>query len=89
MVHHVLTALAGVLGSVPAAIVVATLLLRVLLLPLSLRGYRAEGVRARLAPQLAELQQRHGKEPAVLLQRQSELLRAERSEERRVGKECW
>lgn len=79
MVHHVLIALSGLLGSVPAAIVVATLLLRAALLPLSLRGYRAERVRARLAPQLAALRERHAAEPAVLAGKTTALLRAEGS----------
>lgn len=63
----------------PAAIVVATLALRAALLPLSLRGYRAERVRARLAPRLAELRQRHAGEPVVLAGKTSALLRAEGS----------
>ncbi|MEV8512657.1 YidC/Oxa1 family membrane protein insertase [Dactylosporangium sp. NPDC051484] len=67
--------LAGLLGSVPAAIVVATLLLRALLLPLSLRVYRAERARARLAPQIAELRERHSHEPVVLAERSTALMR--------------
>ncbi|MFD0581388.1 YidC/Oxa1 family membrane protein insertase [Dactylosporangium darangshiense] len=79
VVHHVLIWLAGGLGSVPVAIVVATVLLRAALLPLSLRGYRAERVRARLAPQLEEIRRRHGKEPVVAAEKTSELLRREGS----------
>ncbi|MER7001877.1 membrane protein insertase YidC [Dactylosporangium sp. NPDC000555] len=79
MVDHVLVVLAGLLGSVPAAIVVATLLLRVLLLPLSLRAYRAERVRARLAPRMAELRERHSHEPVVLAERTAALMRGEGS----------
>jgi len=79
VVHHVLSALASVLGSVPEAIVVATIVLRVVLLPLSLRSYRAEKIRARLAPRLAELRERHAKEPVVLAEQTSALLRAEGS----------
>ncbi|MFG2039238.1 membrane protein insertase YidC [Dactylosporangium sp. NPDC048998] len=79
MVHHVLIVLAGVLGSVPAAIVVATLLLRALLLPLSLRAYRAERVRARLAPRIAELRERHSHEPVVLAEKTAALMRGEGS----------
>jgi YidC/Oxa1 family membrane protein insertase len=63
----------------PAAIVVATLLLRAVLLPLSLRGYRAERVRARLAPRLAEIRQRHAQEPAVLAEKTVALMRSEGS----------
>ncbi|WP_432987896.1 YidC/Oxa1 family membrane protein insertase [Dactylosporangium sp. CA-233914] len=76
MVHHVLLGLAGLLGSVPAAIVVATLVLRALLLPLSMRSYHAQRVRARLAPRIAELRQRHGHEPVVLAQETTAVLRA-------------
>ncbi|MEV6926836.1 membrane protein insertase YidC [Dactylosporangium sp. NPDC051485] len=79
MLHHVLIALAGALGSVPAAIVVATLLLRAALLPLSIRAYRAERVRARLAPRLAALRERHAREPVVLAEKTAELMRAEGS----------
>ncbi|WP_432828054.1 YidC/Oxa1 family membrane protein insertase [Dactylosporangium sp. CA-092794] len=77
MVHHVLIVLAGLLGSVPLAIVVATLLLRGLLLPLSLRAYRGERVRARFAPRLAELRERYRDQPAVLAEQTSALLREE------------
>lgn len=73
--HHVLLALAGILGSVPAAIVVATLLLRAALLPLSRRGYRAERIRAGLAPRLEELRERHRGEPVVLAEKTAELMR--------------
>ncbi|WP_433058335.1 YidC/Oxa1 family membrane protein insertase [Dactylosporangium sp. CS-033363] len=76
MLHHVLLALSTLLGSVPAAIVVATLVLRALLLPLSLRGYRAERIRAGLAPQLAEIRERHQHEPVVLAEKTTAALRA-------------
>jgi YidC/Oxa1 family membrane protein insertase len=79
VVHHVLVALSGLLGSMPAAIIAATLLLRAALLPLSLRGYRAERVRTALAPQLAALRDRHAGEPVVLAEKTAELLRAEGS----------
>jgi YidC/Oxa1 family membrane protein insertase len=75
VVHHVLVVLAGVLGSVPAAVVVATMLLRVGLLPLSLRAYRAERVRARLAPELAKLRERHSHEPLVFAEKSGVLMR--------------
>ncbi|GGM65004.1 membrane protein insertase YidC [Dactylosporangium sucinum] len=77
MVHVVLSWFAGSLGSMPAAIVVATVLLRLALLPLSLRAYRAENVRTRLAPQLQELRERHGGEPVVLAEKTAELMRRE------------
>lgn len=75
MVHHGLLALAGLFGSVPLAIVVATLILRAGLLPLSLRAYRAERVRAGLAPQLAQIKQQHGHEPVVLAEKTTALMR--------------
>ncbi|MET7392224.1 membrane protein insertase YidC [Dactylosporangium sp. NPDC005572] len=68
---------AGGLGSMPAAIVVATVLLRVAMLPLSLRAYRAENVRSRLTPQLQALRERHGSEPVVLAEKSAELMRKE------------
>ncbi|GAA1565079.1 membrane protein insertase YidC [Dactylosporangium maewongense] len=79
MLHHVLTLLATSTGSVAAAIVIATLAVRAALLPLSLRAYRAEKVRAKLAPQLAKLRERHGKDPVVLAEKTTELMRAEGS----------
>lgn len=79
MLHHVLVLLASTTGSVAAAIVIATLAVRAALLPLSLRSYRAEKVRARLAPQLAELRERHAKHPAVLADKTTALMRAEGS----------
>lgn len=83
MLHHVLTQLLVLLsdttGSVAAAIVVATIVVRAALLPLSLRAYRAEKIRARLAPQLAALRERHGKDPVALAERSAALMRAEGS----------
>jgi YidC/Oxa1 family membrane protein insertase len=79
VVHHVLIVLAAGLGSMPAAIVAATILLRAALLPLSLRAYRAERVRARLAPQLAEIRRRHSGEPVLLAEKTAELMRGEGS----------
>jgi YidC/Oxa1 family membrane protein insertase len=76
VVHHGLLALAGLFGSVPLAIVVATLILRAGLLPLSLRAYRAERVRAGLAPQLARIKQQHKHEPVVLAEKTTALMRA-------------
>ncbi|MGP3534679.1 YidC/Oxa1 family membrane protein insertase [Microbacterium sp. RD1] len=60
-----LTALSGVLAPVAgsaasaAAIVVVTLLVRMALIPVGVAQARAERVRARLAPRLAELQKKH------------------------------
>ncbi|MDG6109195.1 membrane protein insertase YidC [Dactylosporangium aurantiacum] len=79
MLHHVLVLLSTTTGSVAAAIVIATLAVRAALLPLSLRAYRAEKVRARLAPQLTALRERHGKDPVALAEKTAELMRAEGS----------
>lgn len=79
MLHHVLVLLAATTGSVAAAIVIATIAVRAALLPLSLRAYRAEKIRVRLAPQLAALRKRHDKDPAVLAERTAALMRAEGS----------
>ena len=53
-------------GGAAAAIVLCTAALRVLLLPLTIAAVRGERSRAALAPQLAELQRRHGNDPARL-----------------------
>ncbi|WP_327005274.1 YidC/Oxa1 family membrane protein insertase [Dactylosporangium sp. NBC_01737] len=79
MLHHVLVLLSSTTGSVAAAIVIATLVVRAALLPLSLRAYRAEKVRSRLAPQLTALRERHGKDPVVLAEKTTALMRAEGS----------
>ncbi|MET7424438.1 membrane protein insertase YidC [Dactylosporangium sp. NPDC005555] len=79
MLHHVLVLLASSTGSVAAAIVIATLTVRAALLPLSLRAYRAEKVRARLAPQLTKLREQHAKDPVVLAEQTTALMRAEGS----------
>jgi len=52
--HHVLFGLAGILGSMPAAIVVATMLLRAALLPLSLRAYRQKAAGLNLLTALVQ-----------------------------------
>ncbi|GAA0715049.1 membrane protein insertase YidC [Dactylosporangium roseum] len=79
MVHTVLEGLAALLHSMPAAVIVATVLLRAAMLPLSVRAYRAERVRSRLAPQLAALREQHATEPVILAEKTTALLRAEGS----------
>ncbi|UWP84653.1 YidC/Oxa1 family membrane protein insertase [Dactylosporangium fulvum] len=74
-----LEGLAALLHSMPAAVIVATVLLRAAMLPLSVRAYRAERVRSRLAPQLAALREKYAAEPAVLAEKTTALLRAEGS----------
>lgn len=58
--------LATALGSVPLAIVVVTMLVRVLLLPLGWFQARADVVRTRMAPQVKDLQRRHKHNPERL-----------------------
>ena len=70
--YHLVSGLTGILTPVlgglaaVAAIVVFTMAVRLLLMPLSLRALRGQAAQARLAPQLAELRQRHGKQPERL-----------------------
>lgn len=62
------TALQPLLGASSSAItiVLITLLVRALLIPVGLSQARAAQMRTRLAPQLAELQRRHGKDREAL-----------------------
>ncbi len=53
-------------GSAAAAIVLVTLAVRTALLPTAVAAVRAEQVRARLAPRLAELRRRHHRDPERL-----------------------
>ena len=79
--HALLLALAAALaplaGSAAAAlaIVVVTLVVRAHLVPLGVLQVRAETARRRLAPQLAELQKRHRKNPETLQRKTLELYR--------------
>lgn len=61
------------------AVVVLTMLVRALLLPVGISQVRAEYVRRRLAPQLAELQKKHGKDREKLAQATIDLYRRERT----------
>jgi YidC/Oxa1 family membrane protein insertase len=62
---HVLTPVAGVLAA-PAAIVVFTIAVRLLLVPLSFYALRGQAAQARLQPRLAELRRRHAGQPDQL-----------------------
>ncbi|MEV5429682.1 membrane protein insertase YidC [Streptomyces sp. NPDC052701] len=53
-------------GAAAAAIVLFTALVRLLVLPLSRAAARGQKARAALAPQLAELRRKHGKNPEKL-----------------------
>jgi YidC/Oxa1 family membrane protein insertase len=71
--------LAPLLGGLAAvaAIIAFTMLVRLALLPLSYFGFRGEGARARLQPQVRELQQRHAGHPQRQQQELAALYRAE------------
>ena len=73
---HLASALSPVGGAV-AAIVVLTLAVRLALHPLTRAAVRGERVRARLAPRLAELRQRHGSDLVRLSQETQSLYRSE------------
>ena len=81
--YHVVSALATWLAPLPgglataAAIVAFTMAVRLLLLPLSYYAIRGEGARARLLPQLQELQRRYGSQPDRLRRELSTLQQAE------------
>ncbi|WP_199442440.1 YidC/Oxa1 family membrane protein insertase [Umezawaea beigongshangensis] len=64
-VHDLVSGLAG-LTTTAAAIVLCTALVRLLMHPLTRAAVRGERARAALAPQMARLRARHGKDPARL-----------------------
>ena len=79
--YHLVTALAGafapLLGglAVAAAIVLFTIMVRLLVLPLSYYAFRGQRTQARIAPQMQELYKRHSGQPERL-QRELSALRA-------------
>ena len=81
--YHLVSGLTGILTPVlgglaaVAAIVVFTMAVRLLLMPLSLRALRGQAAQARLAPQLAALRQRHGKQPERLQREMAALYKRE------------
>jgi YidC/Oxa1 family membrane protein insertase len=70
------TPIAGT-GSAAVAIVVLTMLVRVVLIPVGISQVKAEGTRRRLAPTLQALQRKHKKNPQLLQQKTMELYKAE------------
>jgi YidC/Oxa1 family membrane protein insertase len=60
-----------------AAIVLFTVAVRLIVMPLSLRGLRGQAVQARLAPQLQDLRKRHAKEPERLHREMTALYKRE------------
>ena len=67
--YHLVSALAGALAPLPgglaaaAAIVVFTILVRLLVLPLGYYAFRGQRAQARLAPKIQELYKRHSGQP--------------------------
>ena len=55
------------------AIFIFTLLVRLLMFPLSLKSQKSQAERARLAPRLERLQKKYQKDPQKLQQKQMEL----------------
>ncbi|GAA1149872.1 YidC/Oxa1 family membrane protein insertase [Kitasatospora gansuensis] len=76
LAHDAVAALAQPLPTA-LAIVLFTIGVRLLLHPLSRSAARGERARIRLAPQLAELKRKHGKQPEKLRAASAELYRAE------------
>ena len=81
--YHLVSGLTGILTPVlgglaaVAAIVVFTIVVRLLLMPLSLRALRGQAAQARLAPQLVALRQRYGKQPERLQREMAALYKRE------------
>jgi YidC/Oxa1 family membrane protein insertase len=79
--YHLVSALAGVFApllgglAVAAAIVLFTIMVRLLVLPLSYYAFRGQRAQARIAPQIQELYKRHSGRPERL-QRELSALRA-------------
>ena len=81
--YHLVSGLTGILTpalgglAAVAAIVAFTMAIRLLLMPLSLRALRGQAVQARLAPQLAAVRQRYGKQPERLQREMAALYQRE------------
>lgn len=67
----------GLVNNYVVTIVLFTILLRLLLFPLSLRSQKMQADRARLAPRLARLQKKYGKDQQKLMEKQQELYQKE------------
>ncbi len=61
------------------AVVILTMLVRTLLIPVGMSQVRAEFTRRRLAPKLAELQRKHGKDRETLARKTMELYQSEKA----------
>jgi YidC/Oxa1 family membrane protein insertase len=77
--YHVVSALAGLLAPLPAglaaaaAIVLFTILVRLIVLPLGYYAFRGQRAQARLAPKIQELYKRHSGQPERLQREMSAL----------------
>ena len=76
--QHLLDPVAGT-ASAAVAIVLITLVLRLLLVPVGRSQVRAEFTRRRLAPRLQELQKKHKKNPELLQKKMMELYTSEKA----------
>lgn len=83
LAYHLVCWLAAILApllgglAAAAAIVAFTMLVRLVLLPLSYYAFRGERARARVQPRVQELQRRYAKQPERLQRELSALYRAE------------
>jgi YidC/Oxa1 family membrane protein insertase len=81
--YHLVSGLTGILTPVlggaaaVAAIIAFTIAVRIVLMPLSLRAFRAQVAATRLAPQLLALRRRYAKQPERLQSEMSALYRQE------------
>ncbi|WP_223690296.1 YidC/Oxa1 family membrane protein insertase [Leifsonia poae] len=81
LVTGISTTIAPIAGTASglAAVVMLTMLVRIVLLPVGRSQVRAEYTRRRLAPKLAELQRKHGKDRETLTRTSMELYQAEKA----------
>src|SRR5580692_12505053 len=81
--YHLVSGFTGILTPVlggaaaVAAIIVFTMAVRIVLMPVSLRAFRAQAAAARLAPQLQALRRRYARQPERLQSEMSALYRQE------------
>ena len=81
--YHLISGFVGVLtpalggAAAVAAIILFTVAVRLILMPLSLRGLRGQAAAARLAPQLQALQKRYAKQPERLQREMTALYKRE------------
>jgi YidC/Oxa1 family membrane protein insertase len=81
--YHLVSGFTGILTPVlggaaaVAAIIAVTIAVRIVLMPLSLRAFRAQLAATRLAPQLLALRQRYARQPERLQSEMSALYRQE------------